>query len=163
MAQPGDLLLVHMLEPQPVGSYFDRARWPLHITLMQWFTPGNTLQTLSRELSLAARNIAPITVTVGKEALSGPDATIPVNVIADQTTVRQLHEVLFTVLRQLDIHVSDKQWVGGGYTAHVTQQSDERRAREGQEVRIGGFHIVRLIDDGTCEIVAEFPFTGRNG
>lgn len=162
MARAGDLLLAYMLESQPVGSYFDRSRWPLHLTLMQWFTPRGGLQALRQELSLAARNIAPVVVTVGKEALFGPDATIPVNVIADQAPVRHLHMVLLGVLRQLGLQVNDAQWVGEGYTAHVTQQGDERRAREGQKLCIDGFHIVRLIDDKTCEIVAEFALEGTN-
>ncbi|HSW65928.1 MAG TPA: 2'-5' RNA ligase family protein [Bacillota bacterium] len=161
MARAGDLLLTYMLEPQPVGSYFDRSRWPLHLTLMQWFAPQGGLQALRQELTLAARNIAPVAVTVGKEALFGPDATIPVNVIADQAPVCELHTVLLNVLRQLGLQVNDVQWVGEGYMAHVTQQGDERRAHEGQRLLINSFHIVRLIDDKTCEIVAEFTLAGR--
>ncbi len=164
MPKPGDLLLVHMLHPEPVGSYFDRGSWPLHMTLARWFTSDVPIQTLRQELLQASRRIAPLEITVGPEVLFGLEYTIPVNLIVEQAHVAQLHQMLLAVLVQLGVSMADPTvWTGKGYQAHVTVQSEDKRTMPGDKILVDNFHMVRLADKRTCEIIAAFPLGASNG
>ena len=163
MAHPGDLILVHMLELQEVGSYFDRHRWPLHITLLPWFRASpEQRQQLRQSLTRLAQTVPPATVTVGAITQFGPNKDILVNLIADQTALATLHQALFDLTRMLGMPLVSSEWTGPNFTAHIGRYED-RYADAGDAVHIGDFYLVTLLDGSTCQILGRFELKGWHG
>ena len=162
MARPGDLILVHMLEPQEIGSYFDRHRWPLHITLLPWFSarPDQHAQ-LRQTLTQVAQTVPPAAVTVGGIAQFGPHKDIPVNLIADQTTLVPLHQALLDLIHELGMPLVSAEWIGPTFTAHISRYED-RHANAGDTVRVGSFYLVQLLNERTCQILGRFDLNGQH-
>ncbi len=159
MAEPGDYILVHFVEPIEVGYRFERHRntWPLHMTLVPWFY-GAQDAPLRRALEIVAEPIAPARVRVGGEALFGPNKDIPVNVISNPEVLHELHESLLAAVQTAD-GVVESTFIGDNYTPHITHHDGARR-REGDEESVGDFHLVQLHEHNTCEVVAAFSLGG---
>lgn len=156
MARPGDLILVQMLEPQAVGSYFSRQRWPLHITLLPWFTATESqLGQLRQQLERLAFTTAPFTVTVGGEAQFGPKQNTPVNIIADPAALRQLHQALLSLTQLLQLPLVNADYVGKNYAAHISRYED-RYASAGDKHTFHDFYLVALQRDNSCQIIGNF-------
>jgi 2'-5' RNA ligase len=162
MVQPGSLILVHMLDPQGLGTYFDRTRWPLHITLMPWFEVMQPQQSvLRRELGLLAQATPPINVVVGDTALFGPNQEVPVNLITDQLVLMRLHTALLDLVHLLQLPIENERWVGAAYKAHISQTID-RRVDPGDKIIVDDFYTVRLIDNHICQITEHFQLKGSD-
>jgi len=156
MAQPGDLILVHMLEPQAVGSYFSCQRWPLHITLLPWFSASaEQVVRLREQLQKLAFAAAPFTVTVGAEAQFGPQQDIPVNVIADPAALQQLHQALLSLTQLLQISLVNADYVDKNYRAHISRY-EGRYANEGDHIALHDFYLVQVQRDNSCQIIGNF-------
>lgn len=163
MAQPGSLIVVHMLEPQAVGSYFDRQRWPLHITLLPWFhATQERHHQLEQELTRVAQSTPPISVAVGEQHMFGPGKNVPVNIIADREKLQSLHESLLSLTRLLQLPLDNAAFTGRQYTAHISRYED-RFVNQGDTLRVADFYLVQLLDGRTCQIISRFELRGRNG
>ncbi len=154
MASGEQLILVHMLTPQPLGSYFDCELWPLHITIVPWFSAqAADHATIRRALNQAALNENAVDVTVGTEITQGAQL---VNPIVEQGILQPLHQTLLTVVRELQMPLVSEEWVGDAYQAYIAKQSDERHATTGEIVHVGDITLVHVADDRTCQILATF-------
>lgn len=174
MRDLGSLIIVHLVERRPEGTTFrrKRAEWPLHITLVPWFTVEDD-QRSQLLAALAAYGAAKqtFTVHVGEEELFGPHKEVPVTLIHEQAPVVQLHDDLMAIVRQHDVqfqgNVSSHTGTKHAYRAHIThhQAIDGLRRRfPGDEEIFDGFTVARLLDDGGvqwCEIIQNVTFGER--
>jgi 2'-5' RNA ligase len=160
MARPGDLIVVHMLEPQAMGSYFSRSRWPLHITLLPWFSANEAqLLQLRRQLQQLALTLPPVTAVVGAEAQFGPQQNIPVNVIAGNM-LQPLHQALLNLAQLLQLPLASTDYTDKNFTAHISRYED-RYASEGDQLALHDFYLVALQRDNSCQIVGRFELKGE--
>lgn len=157
MPKVGDYILVHMVDEVTVGQTFLRSRlaWPLHITLVRWFTVGKLDELLQRLTEYAATQTA-YTSMVGKEAAFGLNNETPVNLMADPEPLRALHMALVEHVRQSGGSFESEQWFGPIYKPHITLHGDHRRFEGDVEV-IDGFHLVRVDEERLCTVVQYFP------
>lgn len=163
MARPGDLILVYMLEPQAVGTYFDRKRWPLHITLLPWFSASRDQHSqIKNSLAYVAQSTSAIPVEVGERALFGPLQDIPVNLISNQDNLRKLHQNLLNAIGLMQLPLVNPKYTGADYTAHISQYED-RYANQGDKIMVDSIYLVQLTNPNTCQIIAKFDIRGGNG
>lgn len=161
MPKAGDHIVVHMVEPQPVGTQFERTRlnWPLHITLLGWFA-GALAVDLDSGLSQIARTTAPISATVGEQLGFGPSGEVPVNIIAEQAQIRPLHSDLHAVVQGAGGVLASDQYVGNHFVAHITHHGAKRR-HEGDVIAIDNFQLVTLLPNNICEVTTDFKLEGE--
>lgn len=158
MPVSGNLLIVHLVEERPEGFRFVRSRgeWPLHITLVPWFTINDEAQTYSRLEEVASASAA-FDVTVGALDMFGTHNDVPVNIVREQEKIKALHLRIVAALQELDAAFVEERWIGENYRAHITRhESQGRWCDEGEVENIDDFHLVRLIDDEVCEVVRRF-------
>lgn len=160
MARPGSLIVVHMLEPQMVGSYFDRRRWPLHITLLPWFDAAQDQHIpLRQSLIQVALTQPPVQVTAGAVAQFGARQNAQVNVIAEAGALQSLHQALLDAVRLLDLPMQNTAHVGPAFRPHVTRYED-RYVNLGDKLRVSDFYLVKLEEGSICQILARFELKG---
>lgn len=158
-------ILVHLAEPHKPGFTFRRYAdpWPLHITLVPWFSVPESEAALVDALRAAARTVAPSDVQVGAQAMFGPNADIPVNVIDDQVVVRCLHLVFMDAVESQQAVFNGYPYVRSAYHGHITRQTKDGQTygkREGEIEHVSSVTLVRLTPDEQgelCEVVATFP------
>lgn len=162
MPKPGDYILVHLVEPSPTGAQFERTRgaWPLHITLATWFSCDD-VDGLRQKLGELANTSRPFVISVGGEALFGPNNDVPVNVIADQAEITRLHELLAQTVQASGGEFEPAVWIDKGYRAHITHHGDHRR-RSGDKETVADFHLVRLLPPNTCEVLVRYQLGANN-
>jgi len=163
MIKPGSFAVAHMIQPQEIGSYFDRSRWPLHITLLPWFGAGASHAEVRRELSRLAQEIVPFDVTVGQQALFGTNKDVPVRLLTDQTPVLQLHHTLLESLRLLQLSLADEEtmWAGDKFIAHSTEQRNGMLLNTGDRLHVDAMYLITLQDPQLCQILARFELRGQ--
>lgn len=166
MRDLGSLIIVHLVERRPEGTIFRRTRaeWPLHMTLVPWFTitEKGCGQLLAALRSYSATK-ASSAVHVGGEELFGAEKDVPVNLIVEQQPVAKLHDELSAIVGQsVQEHWPESE--GRAYRAHITHHNSTdgiHRRFPGDEEVIDGFTVVRLLDDNGvqfCEVVQNFLF-----
>ena len=173
MRDLGQLILVHLVEKRPAGDIFPRKRadWPLHITLVPWFhiakeNEGALLDALRRY----GQGRAPFSARVGAEAMFGPAHGIPVNVLADQSEIKRLHDDVLAIAKACGATwrgaASPHSGRGQAYLAHITHHVKDgqiHRRHTGDEVVVGDCTVARLSDDSgsqVVEIVENIAFGG---
>ena len=139
-----------MVEPQPIDYHFRRKRldWPLHVTILPWFTVI--------EKSVALDDIKQvITDTHSFELIIGPEELFgetKVNLIGQPGKVEALHETLLEVSANNIVFSKDPEWIGNQYRPHVTHHGAER-LYEGDTVTVGAVTIVQLIPNNMCQVI----------
>jgi 23S rRNA (cytidine1920-2'-O)/16S rRNA (cytidine1409-2'-O)-methyltransferase len=167
MTTATSFILVYLVEQRPVGERFakTRAAWPLHITLVPWFVlHAGQESALRAALARYAKATLQFSATVGVEEHFGPEHDVPVNVIADQTKLRKLHDGL----RQVAAPYAELQDETGDFRAHITHHHTadgpvHRRFPDDKE-QIDSVTLVRLLDGEQgkeCEIVEHFTLATR--
>lgn len=158
----GSFIVVHFVEQQLEGWEFKRAHWPLHITLVPWFTVADEEAT-NRSLERIAQATSPMTLKVGGIENFGMTRDIPVNVIVNQAPVRELHNDLIETLLDTDKDFSEQNFVGKEFMAHITRHEvDKKHSNAGEKILVTNYHVVRLTDATTCRVERQFDFAGVN-
>lgn len=173
MRDLGSLIIVHLVERRPEGTTFRRKRteWPLHVTLVPWFTVEDGQRgALLADLMLKGAEKQPFRVHVGGEELFGPHKDVPVNLIVEQQPVRALHDELMAVVREHGVRFHGRASAHSGteqtYRAHIThhQAADGLHRRfPGDEEMFDCLTVARLLDDNGaqwCEIIRNIEFSG---
>ncbi len=155
-----DLVIVSFLENQPEGDTFVRSRhggWPLHITLVPWFGVSD-YEKLDLELRRIVQKQHPVTAVIGSEQLFGSNHDIPVNVIENQTELKQLHDELTSII-QSGGEFFEAQWVGDKYNAHITKHMNEgQQLNVGDRCLIDHLYVVKMLDDDHCQFLKKYHF-----
>jgi hypothetical protein len=106
--------------PEPLPDHVDRARWPVHVTVLGNFrVDAGALPRLERRLADTSPH-GPVVVELGPPAGFGPTGAVPV-LLAAHPTFRALHDQLATDARTLDGFepVAPEFWADG-YRPHAT-------------------------------------------
>lgn len=159
---PGALILVIALEDLPIGYTFDRTRqsWPLHITLLNWFTTQDEPSTLDA-LAHSASLVEPFVVLVGDDAMFGSENDVPVSLLENDAELKALHKnVLKTVLDTGGELSQETVWIGDDYTPHATHHGS-KRAKPGENVTVSRICIVTVHEGDKCEVARYIPL-GRS-
>lgn len=153
--QPGDRILVYMLGEQPLGEQFRRKRleWPLHITLVPWFSVTDEQGLLASIGAFAARE-RQLEIALG--GVEHFNAHTEVTLVAEQVAIHQLHDDLLAAVRAGGGEPRNLQWTGPGYRAHVTHHDNQPIPAIGLTLRIESFALVRLLDGDICEVERNF-------
>jgi hypothetical protein len=148
--QPGDLIVVSLLEELPVGSQF--ANWPLHVTVAAW-SRGKDPDHLQRDLETHFKNFQPFTATVGPETRFTIKGSVLVNEIVLPSPFEELHQATKAALTANDFNfVGD---VFPKYRPHVTVLP-QTRARAGDRFTCDRLYVVRKQADHR-EIIKIIP------
>lgn len=168
-------ILVHLVEDVPVGHTFRRSRgaWPLHMTLAPWFalSSENALR-LREQLAAALGSVQSFAVTVGGEALFGPEKDVPVNLVlpTDQLiTLKQQLDMALEANNAEQLH-HEYRGVTGGWRPHITHHTDAagvlHRRFDGDEITVDRVTLVRLLpgaEGGSCQIIEHFTLGAYRG
>ena len=156
----GSLMVVHFVEQQLEGWEFARPHWPLHITIVPWFTIADE-EAAVRSLERIAHRTPQMTLHVGDVEDFGINEDVPVNVIVNQEQVKKLHEELIETLSDTDTAFDEQGFIGQKFMAHITRhKADNRHSNAGEKILVKNYHVVRLIDATTCRVEREFDFAG---
>lgn len=147
-SKTSDYALVAMLEPQEVGLRF--SEWPLHVTLLPWFSAPN-LSSVVALCEQVAQKFSPFSLAVGERAYFGYNRDLPVRLLEKNDEISQLHRALL-------LGVSERGWVqqgrytGDQYRPHVTRHRG--RDAEGQ-ITVAAIYVVEKLPQGYRKIVAK--------
>lgn len=162
MIPDGSYIIIHLVEPKEEGRTFRRTRlgWPLHITLVPWFTSLDDAK-MTVALAALARKQPAFTVTVGEEALFGSEQDVAVSLVATTAPCEALHRALVDMLRSQNVVFASERYMEAEYRPHVTHHG-ERRRRSGDIETVNDITLVRLLDQQTCEVVRHFKLGAGN-
>jgi hypothetical protein len=118
-----DYVLVLPLVPVSVGDSFSRRSWPLHVTIVGNFRTkaGVDELVLALESALGSRRDVVLgPVTLGEQAMFGPQGDVLVNVVIDENDrLASLHELLLGSIGD-QVELLEPHHALGGYRPHVT-------------------------------------------
>lgn len=141
MAERNEHVIAIMLEPVMQGYEF--VDWPLHITLASWF-PCSDEQRLDEILEQITKRHQPFNATVGEVADFGTKSYVPVNLVNENSELENLHRDIFNSLEQNGFSVHQKDFMGDGYKAHITQQK-QGHMNSGDKLDISSFTAVKQV------------------
>lgn len=107
--------------PEPLPERFDRARWPLHVTVVSNFVVDDRAPA---EVASIVRDVATLyprfTVNLGPLALFGPARDLPV-LLAEHAFLHVLHTKIAAAISELPAFRPDSaEFWGPGYRPHAT-------------------------------------------
>lgn len=110
--------------PKPLPERFERARWPLHVTVVPNFTvDGPAAAAVVSIVSEAAASSPTFTVDLGPPRLFGPAHDIPV-LLAEHPLFHSLHTNIAEEVSKLPGFRPDfSEFWGPGYRPHATNTS----------------------------------------
>ncbi len=152
--QAGACILVAMIDPAHAPRQFQRTRlgWPLHVTLVPWFTVQNVTDLQHRLHSIIAQETSFIAET-GEDTFFGAQHDTPVSLIANRQPFVLLHNVLLELLDDIGAHfVASQLWLRREYRPHVTHHGSDR-LHPGYMFPVETVTLVQLQDEQNCEIV----------
>lgn len=141
MPKRNEHVVAIILEPAKVGYEF--TDWPLHITIVPWF-PCNDERRLDKILEQLAKTHTCFEVNVGGTEKFGPNRNVPVNLIDESEELTKLHWTVFKVLQENNFGIHQKEFIGEGYRAHISQQK-HGKMNKGQKLKISSFTLVKQV------------------
>lgn len=143
--------IVFLINPLEAGIKFERAGWPLHITIAPPFKYIPGLKGLDQTLANVLSHHRPCEVTVGREDLLGSRHDVPVVLVQPSDTLEKLRSHLYELLLQHGaIYVGPQH----PFVPHITLRS-HKPVQQGQTLHVGQLSIVELApgDDESQAIV----------
>ncbi len=144
-----DFVLVHILEPVKIGLRF--TSWPLHITLLPWFSASD-YDELQKQLKKLLISHQKFSVETGERAYFGYQGKLPVTLIEPNDKLQQLHEELLKLVEANNWNLEGR-YVGSQYRPHVTQQVG--KDAEDSPVVIDKVTIVEKLAQGYRQVVGD--------
>lgn len=163
MPTAGSHIAVIMVDKLPKGAAFRRKRmeWPLHVTVMPWFSVAKPQHLLLQDLETITKKRKSFRLAVDSDALFGPKKDISVSLVQKNENISSLHqELLRYVLAHGAVEDSYVQWLGDAYRPHITHHG-KIRPNTGDIISADGLTIVKLLEDDICEVVTDLQFGGR--
>jgi hypothetical protein len=159
MMKEGNSILVHLVEPKPVGYRFERTRksWPLHITLVPWFfADSEQMPAFTSEITAVCEKITPPVSRVGNRELFGPNHDIPVNVLSDVLALKGLHIALLDIVdRTTEGLQVPSAYVGAQYRPHITRHNG-MGATQGDVIAVDSVALVNVDASNICTVAQTF-------
>jgi 2'-5' RNA ligase len=138
-------LVVIMLEPTPPGEEFEI--WPMHITIVPWFTAEDIIK-LDKLLSDIAAKHKSIKVKAGRTEKWGGSEKFDVLKLTSKTGLHRLHWDVFKNLEKNGFNIHQKDYMGEKYTPHITLRnslSDNTRYKYGEIIDISNFTLIKQL------------------
>lgn len=123
--------IVIPIEPMEKGAEWPEGTiLPMHCTVVPWFTHSFTVcaDTLVLPLLLYSAAIpkGELVLVSDRRAYFGPDNSVPVHTLVRNTHLTKLHTFFFRDLVRAGVDFDPIQWVGAGYSPHVTDTADRQ-------------------------------------
>lgn len=150
VSQSKDFVLVAMAEPQEVGRRFNE--WPLHITLVPWFTAPD-LSSVTNICRQAAAHATPFSVKVLDREYFGAHR-LPVMIIEKHPKLVQLHNDLLDMITNAGWDVPGR-YTRSQYKPHVTRHHGKDASGS---VAIDAIYIVEKLEQGYRKVVGKVTF-----
>ena len=157
-----NLIFVAFVEPVAEGQVFPRTDWPLHITLVRFdvrFDAGNAAgadiaERLAGPADVPVAQALGTPLTVGADAGFGRDGSVPVNLVAPNRALQQLHEQLVDLVPEVGGRILTPRHTLAGYRPHISHHGS-KRLHQGDAVVLdrvalvdmapGGDHAIRQV------------------
>jgi 2'-5' RNA ligase len=137
-------------------------QWPLHLTLVSWFAAPDEAR-LAATLRETARTIEPFEVQIGAIAQFGANKDVPVNLVKEHPSLRQLHASLVESLGRLGVVFESTQFMNAAWRPHITRHEPDGHFVHEHEVRaVDDFHLVRLIEENNCQVAERYVLGYNN-
>jgi 2'-5' RNA ligase len=148
-------VLASTLEPLKTGDQFET--WPLHVTIMQWFTiPENRFAPFDNSLKNRMHDFAPTVIEGDQVEWFGPENDVRVRVLKNIGALASLHSaVLDTISNHGGTIYSE--YIGEYFRPHVTFQGEEG-LEENEKRDIRGMHLIRGDVTGPRTVIKQYPF-----
>lgn len=116
----GRFMVAALLDPIAAGTTFDRTAWPAHVTVLSNFRTSASAADVASRVVAADLATHPLGFQLGRHALFGANANIPVLLVQSEE-FRRLHERAAGAIADLPGLAEDEpaHW-GAGYRAHLT-------------------------------------------
>ena len=157
MNHQAEFVLVHFLVPSADGTRFRTADWPLHLTLVPPFKTDASAAKVEETVTPLAPQTTPIPVPVGEPGQIGRAHDIPVMRIVANEALAELHRTLLEALTPLRPHFRNKEYVGGGYNPHVTDQR-AGRVETGHTFTVDSVSLVDMSTPGQRDVLRTVRF-----
>lgn len=133
-------VIVHTLQKMTAGQNI--SHWPLHITLVPWFSAGCTEAQLTNLLRKTASNHKNMALLVLNEVVFNEKKNLVVNLIDTSPELDKLHIDLIKDLRHVVSARINSNYIQDGYTPHITHQG-KQSMNPSDEVVLDSFNLVR--------------------
>lgn len=142
--------IISSFEPLKKGEQFDE--FPLHLTLMTWFSMPHRA-TFIHQLQNFATRYEPQVIVGGEEDLFGTEKDIRVRKLGKAGSLYAMHGELLEMVTRLGGEVWSGGYVGKNYVPHVTYQGDSG-LDEGEEARIDRLQVIASDELGPKTVIA---------
>lgn len=153
-----EYIVAYMLKPLDEGQQFEK--WPLHMTILPWFSSPDASQTEKIVADMAASH-APLTLKADGTAQFGHDRTVRLIVSTDRLS--QLYDDLSQQLKDAGSEFTVKLYEA--YQPHVTVK-DTEDVQSDSEVIVDTMYLIQAprngMGHGTKKVVAKFGLTGKS-
>jgi len=114
-------VVVALVDALDVGSSFERAAWPAHVTLASNFLVDETDDQVAAAVSQACARHGQLTVRIGASAMFGRDRNVEVQIV-ESAEVLVLHEQIADLLEVMDgFAPTEPAYWRDGYHPHMTR------------------------------------------
>lgn len=141
-----EYVVVALIHPMNMGDVFES--WPLHMTLVPWFTLDNKRLFMDDAQKLAKR-YSRIDSVVGEVRQWG---NLSVNVLERTPRLHSLHIDLLQLVRSHGQLKVREQYTGEHYTPHITHQK-YTSVMKGEHVVISSIYLVEKSADSRLKKV----------
>lgn len=116
-------LLALEVEPMVVGQAY--VQLPMHCTAVHRFHSKLSPEELTESLRPVFKAAQPIELVPQEHKAFGPKQQL-VTVLKPTKAIVALHRELYEALNMLGVQYTERDWVGEGYTPHVTDKKGKR-------------------------------------
>ncbi|MDB5184497.1 MAG: hypothetical protein JWN38_305 [Candidatus Saccharibacteria bacterium] len=149
--QKSTYLFALEVTPLKVGKTYDTL--PLHCTLMHRFLSEKSADELVKHTEKLLDNTSQIVLVPGDHVPFGPRHKLA-NRLKLTKELLALHMALYDLLIEVGVHFTEADWVGKGYTPHVSDQKGVSLPTRGSTVSSAVYLIeVEHPLDGTHRFV----------
>ncbi|HEY0374989.1 MAG TPA: 2'-5' RNA ligase family protein [Amnibacterium sp.] len=103
------------------GDAFLRSAWPPHVTVGRNRSGEARHPEVAEALAPIAQMTAPLAVRLDGEAMFGPSADLPVDLVSSTPPLRTLHDRITAAVLRLGGVLEEPHHAGDGFRPHVTR------------------------------------------
>lgn len=135
--------IVQLLEDLPDGAEYDRADWPLHVTLADVFATNWSEDQLVKHLEEFCTTQKTLSTHAEKEAHFGPNGETHVVILKLNDELYELHASLVDFLAEGNAVFNTPEYTKKGFVPHSTVQSKKRLAL-GDKVNFTSLSVIDM-------------------
>jgi len=155
--------IITLLEDMAEGATYSSNDWPLHVTIADTFSLNWEIDDLRTKLSELATKLKPATAIAAQDEYFGPEKQTQVTILDMSKGLINLHNGVISILKSLGAVFNDPQYMGEGFRAHATVQSNAR-LNMGTEVKFDNLAIIDMFPDDDPyirKVLKRIPLAGN--